>query len=53
MLLRVHKPLIINHLKTKKPLPKQEAAFLIKNTEGCQSSLNLDIRHHADDCIGY
>jgi hypothetical protein len=34
MLLRVHKPLIINHLKTKKPLPKQEAAFLIKNTEG-------------------
>jgi hypothetical protein len=30
----IYNSLIINNLKSKKPLPKQEVAFLIKNTEG-------------------
>jgi hypothetical protein len=34
MLPPTHNPLITHNIKPKKPLPKQEAAFLIKNTEG-------------------
>jgi hypothetical protein len=34
MLPPTHNPLITHNLKSKKLLPKQEVAFLIKNTEG-------------------